>query len=59
MKALRNSALNLSVLPVKLDITQVLVDFNRFARSAIWHEYWFGRDKDEQCSKPIIKSHQK
>ena len=57
MRALLNCALNFSVLPVKLDITQVLVDFNRFARAAIWHEYWFGRDRDEEYSKPIFKSH--
>ena len=58
MKALLNRALNFSVLPVKLDITQVLVYFNRFARAAKWHEYWFGRDKDEPYSKPISKSHE-
>ena len=55
MRALLNRALNFSVLPIKLDITQVLVYFNRFARAAIWHEYWFGRDKDKDYSK--FKSH--
>ena len=57
MKALLNRSLNFSILPVKLDITQILVDFNRFARAAKWHEYWLGRDKDEPYSKPIFKSH--
>ena len=39
MKALLERALNFSVMPLKLDITEVLVDFNRFARATIWHEY--------------------
>ena len=39
MKALLERALNFSVMPLKLDITEVLVDFNRFARATIWHKY--------------------
>ena len=39
MKKLLNRALNFAVLPIKLDITEVIVDFNRFARAAIWQEY--------------------
>ena len=50
-----NKALNFSVLPQKLDITHVLVDFNRFARSTIWQEYWFGRETENQHSNPIFK----
>ena len=57
MESLLNRALNFAVLPLKLDITQVLVDFNRFARAVIWQEYWFGRQKEEQYTKPIFKSH--
>lgn len=44
MKSLLNRALNFAILPLKLDITEVLVDFNRFSQAAIWHEYWYGRD---------------
>jgi hypothetical protein len=52
---LLNRALNFALLPFKLDITQLLVDFNRFARAMIWQEYWFNRDKGEEYTKPIFK----
>ena len=55
MKSLLNRALNFAVLPIKLDITEVLVDFNRFARAAIWQEYWFGKEKDDNYTKSIFK----
>ena len=55
MLALLNRALNFAILPLKLDITQVLVDFNRFSRAAIWQEYWFGKDIEEVYKRPIFK----
>ena len=59
MKSLLGRARNFSVLPLKLDITEVLVDYNRFARAAIWQEYWHGREKDEMYKKPIFKTKKK
>ena len=56
MKNLLNRGLNFSVLPLKLDITQVLVDFNRFERSVLWQEFWAGREKDESYANPIFKT---
>ena len=55
MKRLLNRALNFAILPLKLDITEVLVDFNKFYRAAIWQEYWFEREVDEDYIKPIFK----
>ena len=46
MKKLLNRALNFALLPFKLDITQLLVDFNRFSRAVIWQEFWYGRKKN-------------
>ena len=46
MQKVLNQALNFALLPFKLDITQLLVDFNRFARAVIWQEFWYGRDKE-------------
>ena len=57
MQKLLNRALNFALLPFKLDITQLLVDFNRFSRAVIWQEFWYGRNKDEEYIKPIFKSH--
>ena len=56
MTNLINRGLNFSILPKKLDFTQVQVDFQRFKRSAIWTEFWHGRDQEEEVSMPIFKT---
>ena len=43
MNKVLNRGLNIAILPLKLDITQVLVDFKRFERSVIWQEFWYGK----------------
>ena len=55
MERLLNRALNFAILPLKLDITEVLVDFNRYSRALIWHEFWHGKEEDTEYSKPIFK----
>ena len=56
MQSFLNRALNFAVLPVKLDITEMLVDFNRFAGATKWQEFWYGRERNEPYSKPIFKT---
>ena len=56
MEALLNRALNFSLIPLKLDITEILVDFNRFARAAIWQEYWFKRETGEEYAQPLFRT---
>ena len=56
MRSLLNLGLNYSILPLKLDITQVLADFRKFERSAIWQEYWNGHENDPDYKPPIFKS---
>ena len=58
MKKLLNRALNFAILPIKLDITEVLVDFNKYARAIIWHEYWHGKDNENENkhTQPIFKN---
>ena len=57
MEKLINRGLNFTILPYKLDITEVLVDFKNFARSTIWHEFWFGReDSSAEQKTPIFKN---
>ena len=55
MQNLLNRGLIFSILPLKLDITQVLVDYKRFERSVVWHEFWFGRDQGKDRKTPIFK----
>ena len=40
MVAVLNHGLNFCILPMKLDITQVLVDWKQFERSMIWIQFW-------------------
>ena len=55
MERLLNKGLNFSILPKKMDLTQVYVDFKKFKRSAIWKEFWFGKD-NEESKKQIFKT---
>ena len=56
MESLLNRGLNFAVLPNKLDITQVLVDWKRFERTMIWREWWFGREAVEDIKEQIFKT---
>ena len=56
MQNLLNRGLNFSILPLKLDLTQVLVDYKKFERSTIWHEFWYGREQDSERKVPIFKT---
>ena len=40
MEKVLNRGLNFCVLPLKLDLTQVLVDFKQFERTISWQEFW-------------------
>ena len=55
MDSLLNRGLNFSILPEKMDFTQLLVDHKRFARSAIWTEYHYGKDKLDNREPQIFK----
>ena len=57
MKELLNLGLNFAVLPIRLDITQILVDNKKYERSLVWHEFWFGReDADTTYNPPMFKT---
>ena len=56
MENLLNRGFNFSILPLKLDLTQVLVDFKRFERSVIWHEFFHGYESDIDFKERIFKS---
>ena len=56
MENLLNRGLKFAVLPLKLDITQVLVDFKQFERSTIWKEFWYGREQNADKKIPIFRN---
>ena len=55
MENVLNRGLNFSILPLKLDLTQVLVDFHKFERSMIWTEFFYGKEI-EYYNPPIFKA---
>ena len=56
MNEVLNLGLNFAILPLKLDITQVLVDFRKYERSMIWKEFWFNQEEEtESYTPPIFK----
>ena len=55
MDKVLNRGLNFSILPKKLDITQIWVDMKRFERSCIWQDFWYGREDQQETKKPIFK----
>ena len=59
MERLLNRGLNFSTLPQKIDLTQVLTDYKKFARRVIWHEYHFGKDEQIEPEKPAFKIQKK
>ena len=50
-----NRGLKFAVLPVKLDITQILTDFRRFERTVVWKEFWFGNENTESYDPPMFR----
>jgi hypothetical protein len=55
MTNLLNRGLNFSILPRKLDISEVLVNYSRFERSAIWQEFWYDKDNRDDQNIQIFK----
>ena len=52
MESVLNRGFNFAILPLNLDITQVLVDYKRFERTMIWQEFWYGRVENVE-TKPV------
>ena len=55
MNRLLNRGLNFSILPQKMDLTQLFVDIKRYERSAIWTEFHYGIDEQNNTDKPVFK----
>ena len=55
MDKVLNRGLKFAILPLKLEITQVLTDFRIFERAMVWKEFWYGKESDEPYVPPIFK----
>ena len=47
MEDLLNLGLTFAILPLKLDITQVLVDFRAFVRSMLWTKFFTDKETED------------
>ena len=56
MYKLLNRGLNFSVLPNKLDLTQVLTDFKSLERNMFWTEFFYGNEENSEYEPPIFKT---
>ena len=54
METLLNRGLNFAITPLKLNLSQVLCDFQKFERTIIWQEYWANQPQSEYVA-PIFK----
>ena len=59
METLLNRGFNFSILPRKLDITQVFVDYKRYEISMIWKEVFHGEEQQNEREVPIFKTQKK
>ena len=55
MKKILNRGLKFSVLPLKMDLTQLLTEFRRHERTMVWKEFWYNSENDEAYEAPIFK----
>jgi hypothetical protein len=55
MEKVLNRGLKFAILPLKLDITQILTDFRRFERTMVWREFWFGKESEKPYVPPMFK----
>ena len=53
MEKVLNRGLKFAILPLQLDITQVLTEFKHFERTLMWKKFWSGRDAEESYTEPI------
>ena len=51
-----NRGLNFCILPPKLDITQKIVEFRKFERAVIWHEFHYGSETNIETSEKKFRT---
>ena len=56
MTKLLNRGLNFAIMPIKLNMTELLVNYQKFERTVMWIEYWANKnnenDDDNEDTKP-------
>ena len=57
MNGLLNRGFKFSLLPLKLDITQTLVEYKWFERTAVQNEFTYGKNEQEANNEPKFKTY--
>ena len=55
MEKILNRGLNFCINPIKLNLTEVLVDFRKFERKMKWIEYRANKENKEEMEQEIFK----
>ena len=50
-----NRGLNFYILPIRIDVTQILVEWKKIEQSLIWTEFWYGKETTDTKQKKIQK----
>ena len=56
MTKLLNRGLNFAILPIKLYLIEVHVDFKKFKMSTIWHELWHNREREDNNRQQVLEN---
>ena len=54
MENVLNRGLNFAIMPLKLNLTQLLVEYQKFERTMLWTEFWANQPKQD-FKPPIFK----
>ena len=49
-----NRGINFCITPLKLNITEILVDYRKFERKMKWKEFWSEQDQTDNNFKPEL-----
>ena len=56
MERVLNRGLKFCITPLKLDITQIIVDFRKFERTMLWREFWYSQEQNGERKPSIFKT---
>ena len=56
MDRLLNRGLNYCITPSKVNVTELLIDIDKFVRKMLWREFFYDQPSDEKRKEPIVKN---
>ena len=56
MDSLLNRGLNYCITPSKVNVTELLIDMDKFVRKFLWREFFYDQPSDEKRKEPIVKN---